>query len=221
MQQMFLLAIEVIGTIAFAISGIRLAAAKEFDLFGAYTIGLVTAIGGGTLRDLLLDNPVFWMQNSLYFSVTALALLVVIAFRKTLVSFNKTLFIFDAVGLAMFVVVGIQKTLACDYPMWVAVTMGMITGSFGGVLRDILINEEPLFFRKDIYATACIAGGVFYWFCMLLGFDPIVQQTVCAGVVILLRIFALRYNWALPVLRYEKREENPMLGRTVDPRHKK
>lgn len=221
MQQLFLLTIEVIGTVAFAISGIRLAAAKEFDLFGAYTIGLVTAIGGGTLRDMLLDAPVFWMQNSLYFSVTALALAVVVVFRRTLVSFNRTLFIFDAIGLAMFVVVGIQKTLACDYPMWVAVTMGMITGSFGGVLRDILINEEPLFFRKDIYATACIAGGVFYWLCMVAGLNPMLQQSVCAAVVVLLRIFALKYNWALPVLRYDKREENPMLGRTVDPKSKK
>lgn len=202
----FLFVIEVIGTFAFAISGIRLAAAKEFDMFGAYTIGLVTAIGGGTLRDLLLDAPVFWMQNPFYFMVTGLSLIVVVIFRRALVSFNKTLFIFDAIGLGMFVVVGVQKSLEYDYPMWVAITMGMITGSFGGVARDILINEEPLFFRKDIYATACIAGGVFYWISGMLGAGLMVQQIGCALTVILLRMCALRYNWALPVLRYERKK---------------
>lgn len=207
-EGMFLLIIEIIGTIAFAISGIRLAAAKEFDWFGAYTIGLVTAIGGGTLRDVLLDIPVFWMQSSLYFLVTGISLATVIVFRRTLVKFNRTLFIFDAVGLALFVVVGIQKSLAVGYPMWVAISMGMITGSFGGVIRDILINIEPLFFRKDIYATACIAGGVAYWGCMLLNFPPVIQQSICAVVVIGLRMCALHYNWALPVLKYEKSKES-------------
>lgn len=204
MEDIFLFTIELVGTVAFAISGIRLAAAKEFDWFGAYTIGLVTAIGGGTLRDLLLDAPVFWMQNPFYFLVTAFSLGVVIFFRKTLVAFNKTLFIFDAIGLAMFVVVGIQKSISYDYPMWVAVTMGMITGSFGGVTRDILINEEPLFFRKDIYATACVAGGIAYWFCMEVGCHTIVQQIVCAITIIGLRICAIKFNWALPTLRYTR-----------------
>lgn len=203
MESLFLFIIEVIGTIAFAISGIRLAAAKEFDWFGAYTIGLVTAIGGGTLRDVLLDVPVFWMGTPLYLLVTGLSLAVVIIFRRTLVRFNKTLFIFDAIGLALFVVIGIQKSLSVDYPMWVAIVMGMITGSFGGVLRDILINIEPLFFRKDIYATACIAGGLAYWGCALLGWPPMVQQSVCAVTVIGLRVCAINFNWALPVLRYE------------------
>lgn len=203
MESLFLFIIEVIGTIAFAISGIRLAAAKEFDWFGAYTIGLVTAIGGGTLRDVLLDVPVFWMGTPLYLLVTGLSLAVVIIFRRTLVRFNKTLFIFDAIGLALFVVIGIQKSLSVDYPMWVAIVMGMITGSFGGVLRDILINIEPLFFRKDIYATACIAGGLAYWGCSLLGWPPMVQQSVCAVTVIGLRVCAINFNWALPVLRYE------------------
>lgn len=204
MEDIFLFTIELVGTVAFAISGIRLAAAKEFDWFGAYTIGLVTAIGGGTLRDLLLDAPVFWMQNPFYFLVTAFSLGVVIFFRKTLVAFNKTLFIFDAIGLAMFVVVGIQKSISYDYPMWVAVTMGMITGSFGGVTRDILINEEPLFFRKDIYATACVAGGIAYWICMEIGCHTIVQQIVCAITIIGLRICAIKFNWALPTLRYTR-----------------
>ncbi|MBD5180685.1 MAG: trimeric intracellular cation channel family protein [Bacteroidales bacterium] len=203
MDDLFLFIIEVVGTFAFAISGIRLAAYKNFDLFGAYTVGLVTAIGGGTLRDVLLDIPVFWMQTWLYLAVTGFSLILVILFRKVLVSHDTMLFIFDTVGLALFVVIGIQKTLAVGYPMWVAIAMGMITGSFGGITRDILINEEPLFFRKDIYATACIAGGVAYWLSWLLTPDPIIAQIACAVIVIALRTLALRYNWSLPVIKYD------------------
>lgn len=203
-----LLVIEVIGTIAFAISGIRLAAAKEFDWFGAYTIGLVTAIGGGTLRDVLLDIPVFWMQTPLYLLVTGLSLALVIIFRKALVKFNRTLFIFDAIGLALFVVIGIQKTIDVGLPMWVAIAMGTITGSFGGVIRDILINIEPLFFCKDIYATACLAGGIAFWIIMECGGSDTLQQIMCAVVVIGLRICALKYNWALPQLKYDRNKHN-------------
>lgn len=202
MDNTFLLIIEIVGTFAFAISGIRLAAYKQFDLFGAYTVGLVTAIGGGTLRDVLLDIPVFWMQTWFYLAVTGVALAVVVVFRKLLVSMNRTLFIFDTVGLALFVVIGIQKTLLDDYPMWVAMVMGIITGSFGSIVRDILINEEPLFFRKDIYATACLAGGLTYWLTSVCGTSELFSQLSCAIVIILLRMGALHYNWSLPVLRY-------------------
>ena len=184
MDATFLLIIEIVGTFAFAISGIRLAAYKQFDFFGAYTIGLVTAIGGGTLRDVLLDIPVFWMQTPWYLMVTGLALFIVLIFRKMLVSMNRALYIFDTVGLALFVVIGIQKSLAADYSMWVAIIMGVITGSFGSVVRDILINVEPLFFRKDIYATACLAGGLAYWIATLPGWSPVAAQSICAVVII-------------------------------------
>ncbi len=200
MEDTFLFLIEMVGTVACAISGIRLAATKNFDWFGAYIVGLVTAIGGGTLRDLLLDIPVFWMQTWWYLAVTAISLCAVIVFRKILVSRDKILFTFDSIGLAMFCVIGIQKTLAVDYPMWVAAVMGVITGAFGGVLRDILINEEPLVFRKDIYATACLLGAVVYWVIMVCGGSPFVQQISCAATVILLRVLALKYSLSLPTL---------------------
>ena len=144
------------GTFAFAISGIRLASAKKFDWFGAYVIGLVTAVGGGTLRDILLNATPFWMEQTSYLTVSALALLFVIIFRKFTIRLTNTFFIFDAIGLGLFAVVGIVKTLEYGFPMWVAIVMGTITGSFGGMLRDILINEVPLIFRKDIYALACV-----------------------------------------------------------------
>lgn len=203
-DKQFIDIIEVLGTIAFAISGIRLAAAKNFDWFGAYVVGLVTAIGGGTLRDVLLDIPVFWMLSYRYLAVTAISLVAVIIFRQFLVKGMRTLFLFDAIGLALFVVVGIQKTLYADYPMWVAVVMGIITGSFGGVTRDILINEEPLFFRKDIYATACLAGGVAYWLLSLPSLPLWVPQGGCAAVIIGLRVLAVHYNWSLPILKVDE-----------------
>ncbi len=203
MDTIFLFAIEVIGTFAFAISGIRLAAFHRFDWFGAYTVGLVTAIGGGTLRDILLGIDVFWMNNGIYLGVTAVALAVVILFRKMLVRSNRMLFLFDTLGLALFVVIGIQKSLATGYSMWVAIVMGSITGSFGGVLRDILINQEPLFFRKDIYATACLAGGIAYWGVEALGWGDIPAQAMCAVTIIVLRMCALKWNWSLPVLTYD------------------
>ena len=200
MEETFLFIIEVVGTIAFAISGMRLAAAKNFDWFGAYTVGLVTAIGGGTLRDVLLDIPVFWMQTWWYLAVTALSLATVIVLSHKLVRREKLLFMFDSVGLALFCVIGIQKSLAIGYPMWVAAIMGIITGAFGGVLRDILINEEPLVFRKDIYATACLAGALVYWLIMIGGGSPLMQQISCAVTVIGLRVLALKYSLQLPVL---------------------
>ncbi|MDE6097332.1 MAG: trimeric intracellular cation channel family protein [Muribaculaceae bacterium] len=205
MEETFIFIIEMLGTVAFAISGIRLAAAKRFDWFGAYVVGLITAIGGGTLRDVLLDITVFWMDNWSYMAVTGLSLAAVIVFQRALVGGMRTLFIFDAIGLALFVVVGIQKTLAAGYPMWVAVVMGIITGSFGGVTRDILINEEPLFFRKDIYATACLAGGIAYWLIGLTGLPELVPQISCAAVVIGLRCLAVHYNWSLPILKVDEK----------------
>ena len=206
-DNLFLVIIEVLGTIAFAISGIRLAAAKNFDWFGAYVVGLVTAIGGGTLRDLLLAIPVFWMQSSMYLAVTFLSLVIVIIFRRFLVGGMRTLFLFDAIGLALFVVVGIEKSFGAGYPAWVAIVMGIITGSFGGVTRDILINEEPLFFRKDIYATACLAGGLVYWLVTLIpSTTPILAQIACAITVVGLRIAAVHYNWSLTTLKVDPKD---------------
>ncbi len=203
-DQTFIVVIELLGTIAFAISGIRLAAAKRFDWFGAYVVGLVTAIGGGTMRDVLLDVPVFWMLSFRYLGVTGIALIAVIIFRQFLVKGMRTLFIFDAIGLALFVVVGIQKTLAVGYPMWVAIVMGIITGSFGGIIRDILINDEPLFFRKDIYATACLAGGLVYYLVQLTGAPLWLPQSACAVVIVGLRVLAVHYGWSLPILKVDK-----------------
>jgi uncharacterized membrane protein YeiH len=197
----FINLIDYAGTFAFAISGIRLASAKRFDWFGAYVVGLVTAIGGGTTRDLLLNVTPFWMLQPSYLIVTAFALLSVILLGKYLIRLNNTFFIFDAIGLGLFVVVGIEKSLAANFPFWVAIVMGMITGSVGGIIRDILINEVPLIFRKDIYALACVVGGLIFYACHQFQISPVITQIASAMSVILTRILAVKYHLSLPVLK--------------------
>ena len=125
--------IEFVGTFAFALSGIRLASAKHFDIFGAWIVGMATAIGGGTLRDFMLGVNPFWMTNGIYFICCALAVVWVMAFGKYLIRQNNTWFIFDTIGLALFNVIGIEKTLNMGFPYWTAITMGSITGAAGGV----------------------------------------------------------------------------------------
>lgn len=197
--------LEMLGTLAFAISGIRLASAKRFDWFGAYVVGFTTAIGGGTLRDVMLSMTPFWMLDSVYLVVTAVALGIVIVLGRYLIRLNNTFFIFDAIGLGLFTVVGIEKTLAAGFPLWVAVIMGTLTGAAGGVLRDILINEEPLIFRKEIYALACVFGGVVFWACGQVGISGAVLQITTAAAVIALRIVAVRYGLKLPTLKGEEK----------------
>lgn len=196
----FVQILDFIGTFAFAISGIRLASAKRFDWFGAYVVGFVTAIGGGTIRDLLLDVPPGWMTDPIYLICTGLALLWVILFGKYLIHLNNTFFIFDSIGLALFTVVGVSKSLALGYPFWVAIIMGSMTGAAGGVIRDVFINEIPLIFRKEIYAMACVVGGTVYWFCNLIGMESFLSQTICGVSVFITRILAVKYNICLPIL---------------------
>lgn len=193
--------LEIAATLFYAISGVRLAAVKKFDWFGAYTIGFVTAIGGGTMRDVFLKCNPFWMLDPWYCVATFVGFVVVVLLKKKLVKIEGTFYIFDAIGLALFVDVGIYKTLILGFPMWVAIIMGTITGAMGGVIRDIFINEEPLVFRKEIYATACIAGGIIYWLTGLVGGDEIAQLLTCAAFIIVLRFYAVKHNLSFPILR--------------------
>ncbi len=155
--------IEFMGTFAFAISGIRHAASKRFDWFGGYVCGIAVAIGGGTIRDVMLGAIPFWMTNPIYIICTAMALLVVIVFSKYMQRLNNTWFVFDTFGLALFTIAGIQKSLEYGQPYWVAIIMGCITGAAGGVIRDVLLNNEPVIFRKEIYAIAREMGGNKFW----------------------------------------------------------
>jgi uncharacterized membrane protein YeiH len=196
--------IEFIGTFAFALSGIRLASAKHFDVFGAWIVGMSTAIGGGTMRDLMLGVNPFWMTNSIYVICCGLAVIWVMAYGKYLIRQKNTLFIFDTIGLALFNVIGIEKTLNMGFPYWTAITMGTITGAAGGVIRDVFINEVPLIFRKEIYALACVAGGLIYVAGIKLGLSLEVNALLSSLTVILIRVLAVKYHWILPRLKGEE-----------------
>ena len=195
--------IEFLGTFAFAISGIRHAAAKHFDWFGGYVCGIAVAIGGGTIRDVMLGVTPFWMTNPFYMICTALALIFVIIFAKHMEGLRNTWFVFDTLGLALFTIAGIQKSLLFSQPYWVAIIMGCITGSAGGVIRDILLNNVPVIFHKEIYAIAAVLGGITYWFLDIL-MVPI-EATVMASFMVtcLIRFLAVRYHLSLPTLKDE------------------
>lgn len=195
--------IEFAGTFAFAISGIRLASAKKFDWFGALVVGFVTAIGGGTLRDLFLNITPFWMLSSVYLWCTVLALLFVIVFRKFLVHLNNTFFWFDSIGLGLFVVVGVERTMEMGFPFWVIIIMGTITGIFGGIIRDILINEIPIIFTQELYAVACIIGGAVFCLLIYLNVPLTITEIATALTVFLVRIIATKFQIKLPTLKGE------------------
>jgi len=197
----FVKIIEFAGTIAFAISGVRLAAAKEFDWFGALVVGFVTAIGGGTVRDLLLDVTPFWMLDPIYLICSVIGLVIVIIFSKKLVRLDTPFFIFDTIGLALFVVVGIEKSIQLHFSFWVAIAMGTVTGIVGGIIRDIFIHEIPLVFRKEIYALACVFGGVIYWICYRLHCSAIVCEITTSSAIFLIRVLAVKYQWGLPKMK--------------------
>ena len=195
--------IEFLGTFAFAISGIRHAAAKHFDWFGGYVCGIAVAIGGGTIRDVMLGVTPFWMTNPFYMICTALALIFVIIFTKYMEGLRNTWFVFDTLGLALFTIAGIQKSLLFGQPYWVAIIMGCITGSAGGVIRDILLNNVPVIFHKEIYAIAAVLGGITYWFLDILMVS--IEVTVIASFMVtcLIRFLAVRYHLSLPTLKDE------------------
>ena len=174
--------IEFLGTFAFAISGIRHAAAKHFDWFGGYVCGIAVAIGGGTIRDVMLGVTPFWMTNPFYMICTALALIFVIIFAKHMEGLRNTWFVFDTLGLALFTIAGIQKSLLFGQPYWVAIILGCIT---------------------EIYAMAAVLGGITYWFLDIL-MVPI-EVTVIASFMVtcLIRFLAVRYHLSLPTLKDE------------------
>ena len=197
------LVIEFLGTFAFAISGIRHAAAKHFDWFGGYVCGIAVAIGGGTIRDVMLGATPFWMTNPIYIICTAMALIFVIIFAKHMEGLRNTWFVFDTLGLALFTIAGIQKSLAFGQPYWVAIIMGCITGSAGGVIRDVLLNNEPVIFRREIYAIASVLGGLTYWLLDYSGVAIEVTAVSSFAVTCLMRFLAVRYHLSLPKLKDE------------------
>ncbi len=196
--------IEFIGTFAFALSGIRLAASKHYDWLGGFVCGIAVAIGGGTIRDVMLGVRPFWMLSPIYMICTLFAQCVVIVCHHYLRRLDATWFLFDTLGLALFNIAGIQKTLECGFPFWVAIIMGCITGAAGGVIRDVLLNEEPVIFRKEIYAMACVVGGLTYWLLSWLQVSLYITVIATFAIVCAIRFLAVKYHISLPKLRDEE-----------------
>jgi uncharacterized membrane protein YeiH len=197
---------DLFGTLVFAISGVLAAVEKKFDLVGATIIGLVTAIGGGTLRDVLIgETPVGWMKDLNYLYIILAALPLCFYFQKTILKLRKGIFLFDTIGIGLFTILGLQKTLNLGLAPIVAVLMGIVSAVFGGVIRDVLSNEIPLIFRKEIYASACLAGALVFLSLDFFFPGALSNMLLSILIVIIIRYLAVRKNWALP---FEPKQKN-------------
>jgi uncharacterized membrane protein YeiH len=212
-----------IGVAAAAVSGAMIAIERKLDLFGVFLLGMITALGGGILRDVLLGEvpPRFFTNYIAILIVTLMVSAVFItaklwngwrdaAVKKRIDQVHN---LFDAIGLALFTVVGIQKTIDCDMPIWVGIIMGTMTGAAGGVIRDVLINEEPLIFRKEIYAMACVLGGIAFALCNLICLATFPTHLICGATVFLTRVLAVKHQICLPTLRPEDDDENGKISK--------
>ena len=197
--------LDLIGTLVFAISGSMAASSKNLDLFGAAFIAFVTAVGGGTIRDLLLGTtPVGWMQNTIYIYVILSGVGITFLFKAWVRKLRKTLFLFDTIGIGVFTILGLSKALMLEVPAPIAVMMGMFSAVLGGVVREILINEIPLIFRKEIYAMACVAGGTAFVFLQdVLSFEWNVVATI--SLIIAIRIVVIKFKIGLSGIDDSKR----------------
>ena len=195
--------IEILGTISFAISGTFAAMQKRLDPFGVLIIAFVTSIGGGTVRDLLLgDTPVAWMRDVNYCLLILVTSILTLFFKTQIKRFRITLFLFDSLGLGLFTLVGVQKGIVFGLSPGICVALGTITGCFGGVIRDTLLNTIPLIFRKEIYATACILGGVLYFGLLYLNLKADIAKIIVISFIVAIRIVVVRYKLTLPKFGY-------------------
>ena len=193
---------DLLGTAAFAISGALAAIDKKYDVFGVIFVAFITALGGGTTRDMMLGlTPVSWMQDLTYFYVVMGAVAITFLLSSKIMKWRKTLFLFDSIGLGVFTIAGMQKALEVGLNWELAIMMGVISATLGGIFRDVFNGEKPLILQKEIYATACFAGGLLLALLSWLGTEPLISIPVTILTIILIRILAVRYSWALPVLK--------------------
>ena len=191
--------LDLIGTAAFAASGALAGVRRQMDMLGVMVLGIVTAIGGGTLRDILLgDTPPFCLKDETYLYISIAVALLTFFAHHVLDRYSNPLLFFDAIGLGTFVVIGTGKALDFHTGFIGAVTMGVMTATAGGVVRDVLSNQVPLILQKEIYASACIAGGVLFYILDRMGWSRPAVMLIAAAVVVGLRLLAIRHNWALP-----------------------
>lgn len=201
----FLHIIDILGTFSFAVSGAFFAMEKRLDPFGVLIISFVTAIGGGTLRDIMLGElPVGWLRNWTATTVIFSTAIGTMFFGQLLKKITTTLFLFDALGLGLFTIIGLEKAMELHFSIGVCIALGTITASFGGVIRDVLLNNVPLVFRKEIYALASIIGGLFYFLLTKSKLDNDVAKIVCILLIFTIRLLAVRFGWSLPAFYAKK-----------------
>lgn len=190
--------LDLFGTLVFAISGVLTSIEKKFDLVGSIVIGFVTAIGGGTLRDMLIGRfPVGWLEDRNYILVIIMGCVISYLFRSRILKWRKSMFIFDTIGIGLFTILGIKTSLSFGLSIEVCLIMGVVSAVFGGVMRDVLTNEIPLIFRKEIYASACLVGGIVYLILMkMIGLEEL-GIGISMSVVMLVRYFAVKRGWTL------------------------
>lgn len=193
--------LDILGTMAFAVSGALTAMNKKMDPFGVLIIAFVTSVGGGTLRDVLIGRtPVGWMLNINYVYVILIGFALAMIFRKKFDRFRKSMFLFDTIGLGVFTLIGLEKGLEKGLQPSVCIILGTVTACFGGVIRDILCNEIPVIFRKEIYATICIIGGLFFFFLKSLNIPEDVLYLMTSLIIIAIRLMAVIFKWTLPTV---------------------
>ena len=200
--------LDLLGTFAFAISGALSAAEKRYDLFGIIFVASITAVGGGTTRDLLIGlTPVSWMQNYNYLIVIIAAVIFTFVFYKQILKWRKTLFLFDSIGLGVFTILGMQKALDMGVSLGFAVIMGVISAVLGGVIRDTFNNEVPLILRKEIYATACFIGAFFLIGLKYIGIGLEIAVPITIIMIIAIRIISLKYSLSLPSININQKHK--------------
>ena len=193
--------LDILGTMAFAVSGALTAMNKKMDPFGVFIIAFVTAVGGGTLRDVLIGRtPVGWMMNLNYVYIIILGFVLAMLFRKKLDRFRTSMFLFDTIGLGVFTLIGLEKGLGAHLHPVICIALGTMTACFGGVIRDILCNEIPVIFRKEIYATICIIGGIFFFFLKSIEFSEDLLYLATSALIIAIRLMAVIFHWSLPAV---------------------
>lgn len=196
-------AIEILGTVSFAISGSFAAMQKRLDPFGVLIIAFVTSIGGGTVRDLLLgDTPVAWMRDVNYCLLILLTSIATIFFKTYIKKFKITLFLFDSLGLGLFTLLGVQKGIVFGLSPGICIALGTITGCFGGIIRDTLLNTIPLIFKREVYATACILGGILYFTLLSFNLKEDLAKVIVIAFIFTLRIVVVKYKITLPRFGY-------------------
>jgi len=196
----FLYFLDIAGVFVFAISGALAASDKKLDAFGVSFIAFVTSVGGGTTRDLVLNlHPLAWIKDNNYLWAIFAAVLVTFFFEKYIMPLRRTFFMFDTIGIGLVTIMGLQKALLVgQVSLLVAVMMGMVSATFGRVLRDVFCNEIPLIFRKEIYATACLTGAIIFLILEKYVPNTEVNMTITISIIIIIRIFAVKYHLALP-----------------------